>query len=96
MSSPPAGGKRYKGEVIAVVPDEWLLVWRITDGRESLRAFVGLDVAPVELPRINNTEQFEQGIVRGAMAALHAHLGDETEDFAVAHPARAPPAPASA
>jgi Sulfotransferase domain len=76
----------YNAEVIAAVPAERLLVWRATDGWEPLCEFLDLPIPSEEFPRINESAGFEQGIVRGGMAALQRWLGEDSGDFEVAHP----------
>lgn len=77
---------RHTEEVIASVPAERLLVWRITDGWEPLCEFLDLDVPEEPFPHINESAGFEGGIVRGGMAAIQRFLGEETGEFEVRHP----------
>lgn len=77
---------RYTAEVTATVPAERLLVWRITDGWEPLCDFLELAVPDEKFPHINEAARFENGIVRGGMAAIQRFLGEETGEFEVAHP----------
>jgi hypothetical protein len=76
----------YTQKVIDGVPAERLLVWRAADGWEPLCEFLELPVPSDEFPRINESAGFEQGIVRGGMAALQRWLGEDSGDFEVAHP----------
>jgi hypothetical protein len=76
----------YNQEVIATVPAERLLVWRAAEGWEPLCEFLELPVPSEEFPRINESAGFEQGIVRGGMAALQRWLGEDSGEFEVAHP----------
>jgi hypothetical protein len=77
---------RHTEEVVATVPAERLLVWRITDGWQPLCEFLDLDVPDVPFPHINESAGFEGNITRGGMAAIQRFLGEETGEFEVAHP----------
>lgn len=80
-----AGMEAYNAEVIATVPADRLLVWQITDGWEPLCDLLELPVPDQPFPHINESQGFEAGITRGAMAAIQRWLGDESS-FEVVHP----------
>jgi len=80
-----AAMEAYNEDVIATVPADRLLVWRITDGWAPLCEFLDVAVPDQPFPHINESEGFETAIVRGAMAAIQRWLGDDSE-FEVAHP----------
>jgi hypothetical protein len=93
-----AAHDRYTEEVIAAIPAERLLVWKPADGWEPLCEFLELPVPSEEIPHVNDTEAFKQGIVRGGLAAVESWLNTGSGSVAVAHPGARPdrePSPAS-
>jgi hypothetical protein len=62
--------ERYNAEVIATVPEDRLLVWSVTDGWEPLCAFLGIDVPEAPFPNLNDSSQFADRIVDGALLAI--------------------------
>jgi hypothetical protein len=76
----------YNEEVKATVPADRLLVWTAADGWEPLCDFLDLPVPSEDFPAINESAGFEQGIVKGGMAAVQRWLGDDSGNFEVAHP----------
>ena len=81
-----AASEAYNQGVIDAVPADRLLVWGITDGWEPLCEFLDLPVPSEPFPHINESAGFDQAIVRGGMAALQRWLGEESDEFEVAHP----------
>ena len=67
----------YNQEVIASVPEDRLLVWQIGDGWEPICEFMDLPVPSEDFPHINESAGFEAGIVRFALGAVHAWLGED-------------------
>jgi hypothetical protein len=63
--------ERWNEEVQRTVPAERLLVWNPSEGWDPLCAFLDKDVPAEELPRLNNTEAFREGIIGGAMGVLN-------------------------
>jgi hypothetical protein len=62
--------ERWNQEVEATVPAERLLVWEPRDGWEPLCGFLGVDVPSEELPKVNDTDAFRDGIMGAAVASL--------------------------
>jgi hypothetical protein len=50
--------ERHTADVIATIPPERLLVYRVTDGWEPLCAFLGVDVPDESFPHTNDRESF--------------------------------------
>jgi hypothetical protein len=64
--------ERWNDGVKASIPAERLLVWDPADGWGPLCEFLEVPTPEGELPRINDTLAFKEGILGGAMAALNA------------------------
>lgn len=62
---------RWNDEVRATVPAGRLLVWDPAEGWEPLCAFLEVDVPAEELPRLNDTRAFCEGITGGALAVVN-------------------------
>ncbi len=62
---------RWNETVKKTVPAERLLVWDPAEGWEPLCAFLELEVPPQELPRLNDTNSFREGIIGGALDTLN-------------------------
>jgi len=62
---------RFHDEVQRTVPADRLLVWSVTDGWEPLCEFLELPVPDMSFPHLNDTEQFTDRVVDGALVALH-------------------------
>ena len=62
--------ERWNQEVEATVPAERLLVWEPRDGWEPLCEFLGVDVPAEELPKVNDTDAFRDGIMGAAVGSL--------------------------
>ena len=68
---------RYHQEVARVVPAERLLVWSVGDGWEPLCEFLEVPVPEAPFPRVNDSAQFGERIVDGAIEAIQRHrLGE--------------------
>ncbi len=65
-----AAMERWNNEVQEVVPSARLLVWDPVEGLAPLCVFLGLDVPAEELPRLNDTKAFREGIIGGALDAV--------------------------
>jgi hypothetical protein len=53
------------------VPADRLLVWDPSEGWGPLCEFLGRDIPADELPRLNNTQSFREGMITGALATLN-------------------------
>jgi Sulfotransferase domain len=62
--------ERWNQEVQATVPGDRLLVWEPKDGWQPLCEFLGVDVPAEELPKVNDTEAFRDGIMGAGVASL--------------------------
>jgi hypothetical protein len=62
---------RWNESVKRTVPAERLLVWDPSEGWDPLCDFLGMDVPGEELPRLNNTQSFREGIIGGSLAVLN-------------------------
>jgi hypothetical protein len=62
-----AAMERWNDQVRADVPAERLLVWNPADGFEPLAEFLEVSVPGEELPRLNDTKAFREGIIGGAI-----------------------------
>jgi hypothetical protein len=68
-----AAMERYHAEVQSTVPAERLLVWSVSDGWEPLCEFLGLPVPEADFPRVNDSAQFADRIIDGAIEAIQRH-----------------------
>ncbi len=62
---------RWNETVKRAVPAERLLVWNPCEGWEPLCAFLGVEVPAEELPRLNDTPSFREGIIGGALDVVN-------------------------
>jgi len=74
-----AGFERYVAQVRRRVPADQLLVWSPADGWEPLCDFLERPVPDMPFPRVNDTEQFAQRIVDGALIAVQEHSSLERD-----------------
>ena len=65
--------ERYHEEVRTTVPAERLLVWSVSDGWEPLCEFLELPVPDADFPRVNDSAQFGDRIIDGAIDAIQRH-----------------------
>jgi sulfotransferase family protein len=63
--------ERWNDQVKQTVPSERLLVWNPRDGWEPLCQFLEVDAPDGDVPRLNDTHAFREGIVGGALGALN-------------------------
>ena len=62
--------ERWNHEVREVVPAERLLVWNPAEGIAPLCEFLEVEMPAEELPRLNDTKAFREGIIGGALDAV--------------------------
>jgi Sulfotransferase domain len=62
---------RWNDDVKATVPAERLLVWDPREGWEPLCEFLQVDAPAQELPRLNDTRSFREGIIGGSLDTLN-------------------------
>jgi Sulfotransferase domain len=91
-----AAHDRYNEQVIATIPAERLLVWKPADGWEPLCEFLELPVPDEEIPHVNDTEAFKEGIIRGGIGAVQNYMDHGTGTVAVSHPGARPDREAAA
>jgi sulfotransferase family protein len=61
---------RYNEEVIATVPSDRLLVWSVAEGWEPLCEFLEIPIPDAPFPRLNESAQFAERIIDGALIAV--------------------------
>ena len=76
--------QRYNEEVQQTVPQERLLVWTPADGWEPLCEFLELPVPDVPFPHVNDSKQFGERIIDGAMLAIQRYRAQDEEAVAAA------------
>ena len=62
-----AAMERWNDQVKADVPAERLLVWKPEEGVAPIAAFLEVERPAEELPRLNDTKAFREGIIGGAI-----------------------------
>ncbi len=65
--------ERFNQEVQDAVPAERLLVWSPGDGWEPICEFLEVPVPEADFPRVNDSAQFGDRIVDGAIEAIQRH-----------------------
>ncbi len=65
-----SGMERFNEEVQMTVPTDRLLVWSVTDGWEPLCRFLQLPVPAVPFPHVNDSQEFVERVVDGALLTL--------------------------
>ena len=65
-----ASMERWNQQVQADVPAERLLVWKPEEGVEPLAEFLEVPRPAEELPRLNDTKAFREGIIGGALDSV--------------------------
>ncbi len=65
-----AAMERFNTEVQETVPADRLLVWSAGDGWEPLCEFLGVPVPDTPFPHLNDSKEFGERIVDGALLAL--------------------------
>jgi len=66
-----ASMERWNASVIEYVPADRLLVWNPAEGIAPLCAWLGMEPPAEELPRLNDTKAFQEGIIGGALDAVN-------------------------
>jgi len=69
--------ERFCDEVKRTVPPDRLLVWSVTDGWGPLCEFLELPVPDMPFPHLNDTSQFVERVVDGALLALQEWRAQE-------------------
>jgi hypothetical protein len=64
------GMHRHEDEVKRTVPPERLLVWSVTEGWEPLCEFLEVPVPDMPFPRVNDSREFIDRVVDGALITL--------------------------
>jgi hypothetical protein len=62
---------RWNDEVRSTVASDRLLVWDPSEGWDPLCAFLEVDVPEEQLPRLNDTVSFREGIIGGALDVVN-------------------------
>jgi hypothetical protein len=62
--------ERFNDEVQQTVPADRLLAWSVSDGWEPLAEFLELPVPETPFPHLNDSKEFGERIVDGALLAL--------------------------
>jgi hypothetical protein len=62
--------ERFNEEVQQTVPSDRLLVWSITEGWEPLCRFLGVPVPDTPFPHLNDSKEFADRVIDGALLAL--------------------------
>lgn len=68
-----AAMERYHQEVRDTVPADRLLVWSVSEGWEPLCEFLEVPVPDGDFPRVNDSAQFGDRIIDGAIEAIQRH-----------------------
>jgi hypothetical protein len=71
--------RRYNDEIKATVPADRLLVWSAADGWEPLCEFLELPVPDTPFPHVNDSKQFGERIIDGAMLAIKSYRAQDEE-----------------
>jgi hypothetical protein len=74
---------RHNEEVQRIVPAERLLVWSVADGWEPLCEFLELPVPDQPFPRVNDSKQFSERIIDGALLAIQRYRAQDADQEAV-------------
>jgi Sulfotransferase domain len=70
-----AAMERWNEQVKRDVPAEQLLVWTPSEGFEPLCEFLEIEIPADELPRLNDTKAFREGIIGGALDVVNDWWG---------------------
>jgi hypothetical protein len=65
-----AAMERWNQQVQADVPAERLLVWKPEEGVEPIAEFLEVPLPAEDLPRLNDTKAFREGIIGGALDSV--------------------------
>jgi hypothetical protein len=72
--------ERYHEEVKATVPGDRLLVWSVRDGWEPLCEFLGVPVPEMPFPHLNDSKEFGERVVDGALLTLQEWRAQAREE----------------
>lgn len=72
--------ERYNEEVIRTVPADHLLVWSVADGWDPLCDFLGTSVPQMPFPHLNDSKEFIDRVVDGALLTLQQWRAETRED----------------
>jgi hypothetical protein len=65
-----ASFERHTAAVKEAVPADRLLVWDAKEGWEPLCEFLGVDVPPMPLPHVNDSQTFKDRLVEMSLGTL--------------------------
>jgi sulfotransferase family protein len=74
--------ERFNEEVQRTVPPERLLVWSVSDGWEPLCEFLELPIPDTDFPHLNDSNQFAERIIDGALLTLQQWRANEAPPVA--------------
>jgi hypothetical protein len=74
--------ERFNDEVQQTIPPERLLVWSVGDGWEPLCEFLEMPVPDTPFPHLNDSQEFTQRIIDGALLALQEWRAKEAPPVA--------------
>lgn len=84
-----AAMERWNNQVQDDVPAERLLVWKPEQGVEPIAEFLEVALPEEELPRLNDTKAFREGIIGGALDAVTEWWGSREKSSEGLHGAAA-------
>ncbi|HZU61036.1 MAG TPA: sulfotransferase [Solirubrobacteraceae bacterium] len=61
---------RYHEEIQREIPSDRLLVWSVQEGWEPLCEFLGVPVPDTPFPRLNDSKEFAERVIDGALMVL--------------------------
>ena len=64
--------QRHHDEVKSTIPPERLLVWSASEGWEPLCEFLEVPVPEMPFPRVNDSREFVNRVIDGALITLNA------------------------
>jgi hypothetical protein len=76
--------ERYNEEIQQAVPADRLLVWSAADGWEPLCEFLELPVPDQPFPHVNDSKQFGERIVDGALLAVQRYRAQDADQETIA------------
>jgi Sulfotransferase domain len=71
--------ERYNEEIKQIVPAERLLVWSVADGWGPLCEFLEVPVPDQPFPAVNDSKQFSDRIVDGALLAIQRYRAEDAD-----------------
>jgi hypothetical protein len=78
--------QRYHEEVQRTVPSDRLLVWSVSDGWAPLCEFLELPIPEMPFPHLNDSQQFADRLIDGALITLQRWRADEQHEPVSAAP----------